>query len=283
MKHIKSRIAAAVFAAATALCTMQSVTASALGFTLTSQDQREYGMYFAHDLYWIQQQHQEGSPFNQSVMSGPVYGNGFTYSNYSGNQWGTTLTGQEAWTRYLANRFYTPDVIYMEHANSVINCYGDARDLKQGDQLVLKRNGVRTYVFVTGTSTGNIICSEMINNNGLKVHWGSEFSRNNGTMTRLSNGQQYTLEYVVRPVKQGDANGDSIVSFGDVTWVNNNTGWTGASGVAGTVRIAAADVNKNGQIDSGDCMEIYNHYGYGRMSGEYGYVTYTTSGFEFTT
>ena len=60
MKHIRTRIAAAVVAAAAAACTMQAVTASAYvsnhanWLTGQTQESTEYGANFAHSLYYLQ-------------------------------------------------------------------------------------------------------------------------------------------------------------------------------------------------------------------------------------
>ena len=282
MKHIKAKIAAVVFAAATAVCSMQAATASALytghenWYSAQSQDERELQRNFAHDLYFIQNSYANQTTWNGTVYSGMVLGTGYTYANISGTQTGSALTGAAGWARNLANRFYGSNVIYTEQPHDKITSFGDWRDVTLGDQIVMHRNGSQHTVIVTGinSETGKFYCSELVGN---KIYWGREFTKIGTTIKRVSGNTSFTFDYVIRPVKVGDANGDSIVGFTDATWLDyqiNYIGMPNFGTVCYEVYMAAVDFNNNWSIDAVDATEIFQHYGYGRMQGsDYKYVT----------
>ena len=278
MKHIRTRIAVAICAAAASLCTMQALSASAFNtrypYTPQTQDDREFARNFAHDLYFIQNSYAGQSRWNQTVSCNLMLGAGYTYNNLSGNHEGTTLTGSDAWAMNLAKRFFGNKTAFTEQQS--VNKYGDIRDLKRGDQIVLETgygDGSHHTLFVTGISENRVFCSELIAGT---IYWGVEFSRIGDKMYRhygdSTTTHEYDVRYYIRPVKEGDANGDSIVDFWDYVWVANNLNNYTFPNVRYDILFAAADVNGNGALDTDDCAQIYQHATEGRMTGDYRYV-----------
>ena len=276
MKHIRTRIAAAVVAAAAAACTMQAVTASAYvsnhanWLTGQTQESTEYGANFAHSLYYLQRSLNNAgiNTFTDSVQTGLVLGPGYTTANLSGIQSGTSLSGSLAWARYLGNSFYGSQTVYTEQPASR---YSSLSDIKQGDQIVISTNGRQYAVFVTAVNDSCIYVSELW---GDAIMWGIEFTRtSNNKLKRTFGGVTFNIDYIVRPVKEGDANGDSVADFMDVVWIANNIGGSVASGVDYTTQMIAADLNGNWGFDQDDAIEVYYHIGSNRMNGDYRYVT----------
>lgn len=276
MKHIRTRIAAAVIAAAAAACTLQAVTASAYvsnhanWLTGQTQESTEFPMNFSHSLYYLQRSYSNAgiNTYTDTVHSGLVLGPGYSTATISGKHQGSALTGTLAWARYLANCFYGQDTVYTEQPASR---YAYLSDIKPGDQIVMSHNGSQYAVFVTSVGTDAIICSELW---GSAIMWNIEFTRtSNNKLKRTFGGVEFKIDYIVRPVKEGDANGDSVVDFSDVVWISNHLNSTPASGTDYITQYMAADLNGNWMIDADDCIEVYNNAGYGRMNGDYRYVT----------
>ena len=276
MKHIRTRIAAAICAAAAAACALQ---APAFAFanerdrfrTPETQDEREYARNFSHDLWALQTYYRNNgiNTFSGSVRSGLVVGEGFSNYNLSQTWEGMPLNGEAAWARTLANSFYGNQVVYQELSPE--NRYTSISDMKPGDQIVMSYNGSKHTVFVTGLSADRIYCSELW---GTSIQWSIEYSRTATTMTRLFGGTEYTIDYFIRPVKEGDANCDSVVDFMDLVWIANHVGqYNFPYYVNWNTQFYAADLNRNGQIDTDDVLAVYQHAVDGRMSGDYRYIT----------
>ena len=138
--------------------------------------------------------------------------------------------------------------------------------MQPGDQIVMSWNGNKYALFVTGVGDDRIYCSELW---GTAIMWGVEFTRTGNTLKRVFGGTEFTIDYYLRPVKEGDANGDSIVDIMDVAWLADHEGVSYISGVDYTTQIMAADMNGNWVIDHADTVEVYQHLGYNRMNGDY--------------
>ena len=104
--------------------------------------------------------------------------------------------------------------------------------------------------------------------------WGVQFKVTNygAGLKRVSGGQQYTIQYVARPIKEGDANGDSYVDVTDVDWVGNHYGGGYISGTNRDILMAAADYTGNWWLDSDDSYGIMTHIQAGSLGGDSRYV-----------
>ena len=276
MKQIRARISASVLAAAAAVCALQSVTAS--GYTashknwLTAQTQEstEFPMNFSHSLYYLQRSYNMAgvNTFTDTVTSGLVVGPGYSTTTLSGTYQGAQLTGSVAWARHLANCFYGENTVYMEQLPQTH--YSSLSEMQPGDQIVISREGRQYAIFVTGVGEDRIYCSELW---GDAIMWSMEFTRTGNTLKRVFGGAEFSINYYLRPVKEGDANGDSIVDIMDVAWLADHEGVTSVPGTDYTTQMMAADMNGNWVIDHADTVDVYYHGGYNRMNGDYRYVT----------
>ncbi|MBP0972108.1 MAG: hypothetical protein J5753_08730 [Oscillospiraceae bacterium] len=276
MKHISAKISAVLCAATATVLAFQSVTASAYNnahknwLTEQTQESTEFPMNFSHSLYYIQRYlREEGiTTYQNTIQSGLVLGQGYSTTNISGTQQGATLSGTAAWARYLANCFYGWDTVYTEQRPQ--SRYSIS-EMKPGDQVVLSWNGTKRTVFVTSVSDDCVYCSELW---GDAIMWNIEFTRPTGNkMKRIYGGTEFTIDYFIRPVKEGDANGDSIVDFMDVVFLADNLGATYFSGKDHNTMFAASDLDGDWVIDQDDCIEVYYHVNENRMNGNYRYVT----------
>ena len=275
MKHIATRAAAAFCAAITAVCAMQAVTASATTdahpVSGNTQDSTEFGMNFGHNCYfWSVYNYPENSSWSTPVYQGKVLGPGYSQTNLSGISEGTQLPAPLAWARNLAISNYGSNRLYFtEQPASAVNTLSK---MKQGDQIVMTRNSQKHAIFITGFSDTTVYASELVNG---RVKWGVEFSRYSATkLKRVSDGQIFTINYVVRPVKEGDANGDSIVDSNDVTWLSNHYNAYSFPGAEYNAQFGAADIDGDWQITWRDAMGVLMNNQEGRMTGNYSYLIY---------
>ena len=273
MKRITSRLAAAVFGAVTAVCAVQATAASAITDAHpvcgNTQDMCEYGRTLSQDVYfWSVHTYPENTIWNNTLTSGLVLGQGYTYTTISGNTQGSQLTGPVAWARNLAiEHFGSQNLVFTEQPASAYTQYSQ---MKGGDQIVLTRNGQTHALYVTGVQSDRIYCSELVNN---RIKWGVEYRlTSNGMLKRASNGQNYTINYFVRPVKEGDANGDSVVDVLDVDWILGHTNVYDFPGVDYNTQMAAADLQGTWVITWADALTVYMNCNDGRLSGDYSYV-----------
>ena len=281
MKHIKSRIAAASCAAITAICGMQALSASAYNtnypYTRNTQNFCQEPRNMSYNLHaWQSYGYPQGKKFSQTVDGGVLVGKGFTEAHISSyNNYNAQMTGPRAWVRFLANSHFGTVVegrgVWMELPSADFTGTGS---FALGDQIIL--NGSNA-LFVTGINSDNTIyCSELISG---KVAWSTQYKLTKSgnqpmQLQRIAGGSKttYTLNYVVRPVKEGDANGDGWVNLNDVIWTEGHYNCYNFPDENYNVQMAAADVNGNGQIDNGDRDIIYGHYYGGVMNGNYRYV-----------
>ncbi len=277
MKHIASRAAAAFCAAITAVCVMQAVTASATTpahpVSGNTQDSTEFGMNFGHNLYyWSVYNYPQNSQWSQTVRQGKVFGPGYSTTNLSGISEGQTLSAPLAWARHLAISNYGNEHLYFtEQPASTVD---DVTTAKNGDQIVMtSSSGQKHAIFVTCVYTDYTIDgSELVNG---RVNWNSGYVKfGPNKLRRLSDGTVFTVDYVVRPVKEGDANGDSVVDSADVTWLSNHYNAYSFPGAYYNVQMAAADIDGDWQITWRDAFGVFMNNSEGRMTGNYSYLIY---------
>lgn len=276
MKNMKTRIAAAAFAAITAVCGMQAMSASAFNhcypYTYGTQETALYTI--GHDLYlWQCYGMPQNSNWSQTVKAGTMVGKGFTNSHLSSYSTNQNLFNQMAFPRYLAASHFGMDqdkAAWLELPASDFTAYGH---FKGGEQIYLKLNGTYHAVFVENSSSNVLYCSELISN---KVKWGVQYKLlSNNKLKRVSDGKTYNIQYVVCPVKEGDADGNGSVNRNDVQWIEqrvaNNYGNPNVSGCNNALRKAAADVDGSGWLTLADSQEIYGHMyeSKGIMTGDY--------------
>ena len=282
MKNIKTRIAAAACAAITAFCGAQAMSASAFNYghpySGNTQEYCESAYAMSRNVRMWQTYGSNGSgdwaegcSWSPSVKAGKMVGRGFTTahtSNYSTNQ---TLTGPVGWVRTLANSHYgfeAQKAAWMEIPSSYMNGWTSFR---QGDQVILKSGNTTHAVFITYIDGETFYCSELRSG---KIRWGVQFKVTNygAGLKRVSGGQQYTIQYVARPIKEGDANGDSYVDVTDVDWVGNHYGGGYISGTNRDILMAAADYTGNWWLDFDDSYGIMTHIQAGILGGDSRYV-----------
>ena len=277
MKHVLTKAAAAFCAAATAVCAMQAVTASAINSqhptTGNTQASCEEPRNMGHNCYyWSVYNYPANTAWDQTVISGKVFGPGYSTTTISGNTQGTPLNGAVAWARKLAcEHFGSANTIFTEQPASYANCLPA---MKLGDQIVLTRNGQTHAVFVTGINFGNgndsVTVSELV---GGVIKYGVTYTVPvDGQLRRSSNGQTYNISYVVRPVKEGDANGDSSVDIMDVDFILSHTGVYNFPGSDYNTVMGACDLDGDWSISWQDAMAVYMNMNCGKLDGNYSYL-----------
>lgn len=287
MKFRKSRIAAIAMAAVTAVCAAQSMamSASAYGnafhFTSVSQETAESQSYMNSRVNtWKNgSTFRANSTWSGTASNGIVVGPGFQDNNISGTWYNQTLSGDIALARRLAQDYFGT-TIFME-------LYPNQRYymMQLGDQLRLKRGSSYKSVFVhelPSSSNGyKMKAVELING---KINYNVQYTVSGANVIR--NNQTWAINYVTRPIKQGDANGDGYV-FGtryadyqaDVDAINDYFLNGIPSGHRSDVTTAAASVDNDWNIDVSDYrIVLYNQLvngnfqNDGRMHGNWYYL-----------
>ena len=274
MKNMKTRIAAAALAAITAVCGAQALSASAFnwGHPYSLNDQTWCYMSLGRSQrMWQNYGLPEGGYFYQTVQAGTMVGKGFTTSHLSNWPKNQTLYGGIGWVRYLACShfgFEQNKAAWLELPKTDFTSYAKYRG---GDQVFLKQGSSYHAVFVTGSYNSTLYCSEL---DGSIIKWGVEYKRmSNYKLKRVSDGQIFDIQYVARPIKEGDANGDGIVNASDVTWINQHNGGANYSGYNRDIMLAAADVDGTWWLNSNDASIIdANRNADGYMDGDFRYV-----------
>ena len=205
MKTMKARITAAALAGAMAVCgaLTQAISASAFVYSDYTQLEREQQstMNQAVSTWKASTKFKSGKNWTNSdnISSGVVVGKGYSSQTPTNRYSGTQLSGSDALARALAQNYYDTTV-FME-------LYASSKEFNPqiGDQIVLTNGSTSKTVFVTSVS-GSIKVVELVNN---KVTYDVSYSMGNGSMRR--GGVNWTTSYVIRPIKQGDVNGDSYM------------------------------------------------------------------------
>lgn len=220
MKNIKTRIAAAAFAAVTTVCGMQALTASAdttFYYTTVTQEQGdEPGFMGQAQKRWARDNGiYSGSIWNKTVTSGAIIGEGYARGTRGSANQGTPLYGNQAFARYLAHSYFGTKT-FME---KYISTY---TEIKQGDQIRVYRGNQVCWLFVVYVNN--------VNNNTLDLFYldsSNQIVRTTWSRSgwRLNDGtNNWTMDYLIRPIKEGDMNGDGLFTTADQTWLQNHVG-----------------------------------------------------------
>ena len=274
---MKTRIAAAACAAITAVCGMQAMSASAFNHCYPYTYNTQEGAFYTigHDLYlWQCYGMPQNSYWNKTVKAGTMVGKGFTNSKISSYTTNQNLYNNMAFPRFLAASHFGMDqdkAAWIELPKAGFTAYGHYQG---GDQIFLKNGNSWHCVFVESANSNTFYCSELDSNN--HVQWGVQYKLlSNQRLKRVSDGKIYNVQYVARPVKEGDADGSGMVNRDDVIWIEqrvaNNYGNPNVSGCNNDLRKAAADVDGSGWLTLADSQEIYGHMyeSRGIMTGDY--------------
>lgn len=298
MKHIKSRIAAFACAAIAAACGMQALSASAFNnghpYWDNQQEYCESAYAMSRNCYFWQTyggngngNWAEGKSWSGSIKAGELLGKGFEKSHTStlnGNYWNqpnqnkanrpqSTISGARAWARTLACSHFGVEAqktVWLELPGDDGTMFNYRGNFMRGDQVVFTNNHA---VFVTGINDNDTLtCCEL--RSGI-IRWNVKYKiMGNHKLKNLSTSTTYTISYVARPVKEGDADGDGFVNRNDVIWVQRNNGGAYDDTKDREVLLSAADIDGTWWLTNADASLINNNMyeigGY--MMGDFRYV-----------
>ena len=227
MKNMKTRIAAVLFAAATTVCASQAITANAFARGTNSQDWCEFEQNMGYTIRgWSRYCGiNAGSYWNQNVTSGAICKTNFKKGSFSGQNNGTVLSGSQALCRFLANSFFGTQT-YMEHI-----VYGNTK-IQMGDQIRLgqTRSSSQKTLFVAYV-TGNKFETYSLNNSTHIIERNTyrKKASNSFYLQRIdANGNvledNIYMDFLIRPIKEGDVNGDGTFTTADKTWLEQKIG-----------------------------------------------------------
>ncbi len=216
MKHMKARIAAMLFAAATTVCASQALSASAFSHTYSSQDYCEepYNMSYSCRNWGLYGGYYNGQIWDGEVYSGVVCGHGYSQTTFSKTYQGSKLEKSAGFCRMLAESFFGTTT-FMEH----IVYYNTP--LTIGDQVKIDYGNEHRTLFITSI-TGNTVRAYSLNENTGEIITGEAFTRNGWHLRSQSSNKNYGMDYLTRPIKEYDANGDGIISRDDADWILTN-------------------------------------------------------------
>ncbi len=265
-------------AAISGVCSMQAITASAaFQYTQTAQEVKE--RQSTMDTYvarwksgWWNNDYLPNTYWNKTVYSGIIIGGGYNSyvpGSYHQNQ---ALTGGMSLVRSLAQDYFEGTTIFMSFG-------GGSKEFapRIGDQICISRNGSTRYLFITKTGS-SIKAVELVNG---QIKYDRTYGVNNGAMT--FNGDRWTVNNYLRPIKRGDANGDSYVYLnahhnisGDAAVFQSYLTY-GIPGTWSNAITAALDMNGDQQVTEKEDYKVWynNLYWYttdGTMHGSYGYL-----------
>ena len=282
MKKIATRIAAAACAAITAVCGAQALSASAFNnghpYWENTQEYCESSYALSRNRYFWQTYGSngsgdwgEGAYWNGTIKAGELLGKGFKrthVSSFNSTYWNnpnqdksqrpqSTLSGARAWARTLACSHYgftAQQAVWLELPATDFNYIGN---FNQADQVVFTNGHA---MFVSSVNDNNTLtCVELRSN---RIRWTTTYKLLSGNkLKNLATGTTYTISYVVRPVKEGDADGDGWVNRNDQIWVNNHNGnpYQNSTVYDNDVLLSAADVTGNWWLNNADASEIYSY------------------------
>lgn len=284
---MKFRIASAVMAAITAVCAAQATAISASAasgatYTSVSQETCESASYMNRKVsQWrYSGAYRENALWTwyNTAYCGRVFGSGFT-SNISGNTVGQVLHSDEGLVRNLAVDYFGTEV-FMEH-------YPNARYFtpQLGDQYKISNGSYSKTVFVyqLPSSSNNYKLKTVEVIDGF-IKYDRQYQLGGTYLYR--NNETWHIEYMTRPIKQGDANGDGQVlaqntyssSTSDLDKINGGIP-TSLSYYGKRAFIAAASLNNDRNVDVTDYRillynQLQNNYfvNDGRMHGNWYYV-----------
>ena len=251
MKLRKSKIAAAAMAAVTAISAAQAITASAFSYTTVPQRTCESYSYVNNITTYLSGCNgtKANTTWSGSVTWGPTCKTGFQGGSYSNIGEGTSVSSGKAFARKVAKEVYgTTSYMEMKEVTNT-SAYNYFRYIPRiGDQVTVKNGSTEKTIFISNVTNGTIKACEV--DEGGKIRYNKSYTYRSSNKTFTYNGKAWTFQYVARPVKEGDANGDSYVSLDGDTFT-----YTSYSG----------SVTFNCKADGAEMSYIMNH---GCRSGE---------------
>jgi len=141
-----------------------------------------------------------------------------------------------------------------------------------GDHLRVSYRGIANHsVFVTSVNGNTFTYADCNSSGNCNIGWYKN-GIVNGDSTITLDGSTYSFSWVERPIMVGDVNGDSYVNSDDLTAIRNIIlGYDVATNISTKYRTLAADINRNGYIDTTD-WAILNQYLMGSSSVNLYYV-----------
>lgn len=230
MRNMKSRIAAMLLAATATVSAAQAIAASAsetFYYTTNTvnycQDPYNMGQFIKGASRY--NNISAGATWNKTITSGAVCGESYRRTTYSGNNTGTPLTGSQGLARELAESFFGTKT-FMEKI-----IYGSTA-IEPGDQIRIgtTRNGSQKTLFVAYVN-GLKFDTYSLNNTTKKIER-TTYKKKSSTsyyLQRLNASgtvveDNIYMDFLIRPVKKYDINGDGTVNISDKQWLDNKIG-----------------------------------------------------------
>ena len=233
MKLRKTKIAAAAMAAITAISASQAITASAFNYTPVPQRTCETYSYVNNITTYNSGTFQANTKWSSYSWAsrvetwGPTCKGGYQDGSYSGISHGAQITDGKAFARKMARGVYNTTT-YMELKERSGYCAFKYLP-RIGDQVTLKYGSTEKTIFITNVSTTNVYACEVDESGYIKYNNYYSFTPSTNKFNR--GGKAWAFQYVARPIKFGDVNGDSYVSLsGDAFACGNKTFNCGADG-----------------------------------------------------
>ena len=276
MKSAKLKIAAVAMAAISGVCSMQAITASAaFQYTQTSQEVKE--RQSTMDTYvarwksgWWNNDYLPNTTWNKTVVSGPIIGAGYSSTVPGGYHENQSLTGSKSLVRALAQDYFDTTIF--------MSFFGGSKEFSPriGDQVCLKKGSTTKYIFITKGPSGTQAI-ELVNG---KITYNRAYGVGNGAM--YYGNEYWSVQNYLRPVKEGDANGDSYVylnSFhnisGDDATFRSYLNY-GIPGTWNNAITAALTMNDDWNVTWDDYQtwhdNLYYNSANGCMRGNFGYL-----------
>ena len=262
-KMMKSKIAAAFAAAVMAVCAAVTPASATHGDSGTSQREAFTTPY---QTYW--------KACEQYKFPAGKYWNGGNPESYTN----TPCNG------HAHDNYYQHDYIYSKGFTSFIGsvngyqCYGFAqklqsdfygvtagawirltdtagRQLRVGDHLRI--NGYKHSVFVTEVNGNTLKFADCNAGGTCVIRWDVNATVNNGVLSY--NGLTRVIDWIERPIMQGDVNGDSVIDWLDINdIVSLYRGLYNFSGKQKNPIMEAADLNNDRHVTVQDYFEAYS-------------------------
>ena len=149
-----------------------------------------------------------------------------------------------------------------------------------GDHLRISNNYHGFYsehsVFVMSVNGNTITYADCNSGEYCRINWNKTMTINRDSNGKIASfnldGATYQFEWVERPMKLGDVNGDSMVDAQDVSAIQRVINGTYSNNYRNArYRSYAADMNCDGYVNSADYSLLVN-YVYGFTTADYGYL-----------
>ena len=188
--------------------------------------------------------------------------NGMYYPYYYVSQcWG--------FAKMLASDFYGGCNVWLQLHYENGYLFRDIDQIRVGDQIRIRNviNDSQHSVFVTQVNGNSLKFADCNWDNQCGIRWDVSatvgYYYSNGHMHRTLNFNGYSLDidYIERPVMAGDVDGDSKITWNDVSAIAQIfLGTYDFSNKDKNVIIGAADLDNDGQISFNDCYLAYYQY-----------------------